>query len=131
MVSAGRSRKRLMSAAISVRCACSASGCPSLRTQSRRQLPQLQCRDRAHLRIRRAGGQPHHAIHQHALLAAPHFGLIGRRHRRVEDGLGQPVDDFFQAGQRRVHRVLRHHARRAVELQREADGHIRRDGRRD
>ena len=117
-----------MSAASSVCCACSASPGDGFGPQARRQLRQLERRDGAHLAVGRAGGQPHHAIHQHALLGAADLGFVGRGRRRVEGGLGQAVDDFLQARQRRVHGVLRHHARGAVELQHEADGHVRRHG---
>ena len=74
--------------------------------------------------------QPHHAIDQHALLGAPHLRLVRRRRRRVEGRRRQPIDDFLEAGQRRIDRVLRHHARRAIELQHEADRHVGGDRRR-
>ena len=71
--------------------------------------------------------QPHQAIHEDALFRTPDRRLVRRRGRRIEGRRRQPIDDVFQPGQRRVDRVLRHHPRRAIELQYEPDRHVRGD----
>jgi hypothetical protein len=43
---------------------------------------------------------------------------------------GEPVDHFLQPRQRGILGMLGHHAGRAVELQNETNGDVRRDGRR-
>ena len=119
-----------MSAASSACCACSASLAAASARSRAASLPSLNAAIARTCAIRRPRREPHHAIHQHALFGAPDLRFIRRRGRRVERRLRQPVDHFLQSRQRRIHRVLRHHARRAVELQREADRHVRRDRRR-
>ena len=85
VVSAGRSRKRLMSAASRVCCACSASFAVGSALQPRGELLKLQERRwRGPGCCGSAGGEPHDAIDQDALFGAAHFGFIRswRRARR-------------------------------------------------
>lgn len=77
---------------------------------------QLVRRLSAHLWIGRSAGQPHHAIHEHALFGAADFLLVGCARRGFEDGLGEPVDDFPQPRQRGIFGVLGHHAGGAIQL---------------
>src|ERR1017187_7425809 len=97
-------------------------------SQAGGQLGQLVRRDGADLGVGGRRGERHHAIHEDAFLGAADFGLVSGGDRRIESGLGQTVDDFFQAGQRGVHGMLGDHARGTVWLQYEADGHIGGDG---
>ena len=75
--SIGRSRKRLMSAAIRSRGAdVAAVGGPEV---DARRLASSACDAiGAHLRHRRAAGEPHHAVDEHALLGAPDLLLVRR-----------------------------------------------------
>ena len=105
----GRSRKRLMSAAISVRCARSDFRRSRLRPRQpvaeRARMPlELERRDRPHLRVRRRLRQPHHAIDQHALFGAAHFRFVGARRRLIERRPDQPVDHFAKTRQRLIDR---------------------------
>src|ERR1019366_852424 len=96
-------------------------------TQAGGQFIELEGGDGAHLTVGGAGGQPSDAIHENALFGAADLGFVGRGGGGVEGGLEEAVDDFLQAGQGGIDRVLRHHAGGAVELQGEADGHIGRN----
>ena len=132
----GRSRNRLMSAASSMRCARSPSAWEPTAAAAvagagaGSESIQLQRRDRPDLRVRRRLRQPHHAIDQHALFGAPHFLLVAAGRRLIEGRPDQPVDHFAEARQRLIDGVLRHHARRAIRLQHEADRDVGGDRRR-
>ena len=89
--------------------------------------PEAQRRDGAHVVVRGRLGEPHHAIHEHALLRATHRGLIGRGGLRVERRGDQPIDHFLETRQRGIDGMLRDHARGPGRLQHEPDRHIRGD----
>ena len=93
----GRSRKRLMSAAISVCCARS----PSVRPASARRRVASRCslapQSRAPARSARLR-EPHHAIDQHAFFGATDFGFIRAGGRLIERRLDRAVDHFAETG---------------------------------
>ncbi len=118
-----------MSAAIS---ACAG---PSSLPVQRRASPALDLRQRArrlgaHLGHRRAAGQPHQPLDECARRRAADFLLVWRCGRGLNVAARSASMTSVRPGQRRIDRVLRDHARRAIRLQHEPDRHVRGDRRR-